>query len=186
MVSMMHLWLPILLSAVAVFVASSIVHMVLKFWHSSDYHSFSNDDEIRAAIRNGNPAPGMYMLPKFEMEDMKKPETIEKFKQGPVGIVMLRPNGAINMGANLLQWFLFCLLTSYFCAYVGISTLLAGAPAEQVFRVIGTAGIMVFAIGVIPNGIWGGQPWKIVFKAVIDGIIYGLIIGAIFAWLWPK
>ena len=68
MVSLMQLWLPILLSAVAVFIVSSIVHMVLK-WHASDYHGFSNEDEILAAIRKGNPSPGIYM-------------TVTRFQQG--------------------------------------------------------------------------------------------------------
>ncbi|HET7649186.1 MAG TPA: hypothetical protein VFL15_00595 [Gammaproteobacteria bacterium] len=186
MISVIQLWLPILLSAVAVFVVSSIIHMVLQFWHSPDYHGFSNEAEIAAAIRKGDPAPGVYGIPFCKMEDMKKPETLSKYQQGPVCTVILRRNGTVNMGAFLLQWFIFCLLVSYFCAYLGTSTLLAGTPALQVFRVLGTAAMMAFAIGVIPNGIWGGYPWKGVVKAVVDGILYGLVTGAVFAWLWPK
>lgn len=186
MVTLMHLWLPILLSAVGVFIVSSILHMVLKFWHMPDYQGFSNETEIGAAIRKGNPGPGVYAVPFCKMEDFKKPETMEKFKQGPVGLVTLRANGMPNMGANLSQWFLFCLLVAYFCAYLGASTLSAGTDAMQVFRVVGTAGILAFAFGPIPNGIWSGVPWKVVIKAIIDGIIYGLVIGAIFACLWPK
>jgi hypothetical protein len=186
MISLMHLWLPILLSAVGVFIASSILHMVLKFWHTPDYQSFSNEDEVRAAIRKGNPGPGLYMLPACKMEDMKKPETQEKFKQGPVGLVTLRANGMMNMGPTLLQWFIFCLAVSYFCAYVGVITLAGGTDAMHVLQLTGTAAIMAYALGLVPNGIWGGQPWKVVIKAIIDGIIYGLITGAIFAWLWPK
>lgn len=186
MISIMHLWLPILLSAVGVFIASSILHMVLKFWHMPDYHSFSNEDEIRAAIRKGNPGPGMYMLPTCKMEDMKKPETQAKFQEGPVGLVTLRANGNINMGTSLLQWFVFCLLVSYFCAYVGVISLASGTDALHVLQLTGTAGIMAYALGALPQGIWMGEPWKNVSKAVIDGIIYGLITGAIFACLWPK
>jgi hypothetical protein len=186
MISLMHLWLPILLSAVGVFIASSILHMVLKFWHMPDYHGFSNEDEVRSAIRKSDPAPGMYMLPMCRMEDMKTPETQEKFKQGPVGLVMLRANGIMNMGTSLLQWFIFCLLVSYFCAYLAASTLGGGTAGLQVFRVVGTAGIMAYAFGSLPQGIWMAQPWNSVIKAVIDGIIYGLITAAVFAWLWPK
>lgn len=186
MISIMHLWLPILLSAVGVFIASSILHMVLKFWHMPDYQSFSNEDEVRAAIRKGNPGPGMYMLPTCKMEDMKKPETQAKFQEGPVGLVTLRANGNINMGTSLLQWFVFCLLVSYFCAYVGIISLASGTDAMHVLQLTGTAGIMAYALGALPQGIWMGEPWKNVSKAVVDGIIYGLITGAIFACLWPR
>ncbi|MGB9430364.1 MAG: hypothetical protein WCC11_10925 [Gammaproteobacteria bacterium] len=167
------------------FIASSILHMVFKFWHMPDYHGFPNEDEVRAAIRKGNPAPGMYMLPFAPMEDMKKPETCEKFKQGPVGFMILRPSGMFSMGKNLVQWFIFCLIVSYFCAYVAASTMAAGTAGLQIFRVIGTVGFIAYAFGSLPMGIWYGQPWKAVTKDVIDGLIYGLVTGAIFAALWP-
>lgn len=186
MIALTHLWLPILLSAVGVFIASSILHMLFQAWHSTDYHGFSNEDEVAAAIRKSNPAPGMYMLPMCKMEDMKKPEMQDKFRQGPIGMMMLRRSGLPNMGPSLLQWFIFILVVSYFCAYVGASTLVAGTAGLQVFRVIGTVGFMAYAFGALPMGIWWGQPWKAVVKDMIDGLIYGLITAAIFAWLWPQ
>ena len=185
MVSLAHLWLPILLSAIGVFIASSILHMALKFWHMPDYHGFSNEDEVGAAIRKSNPAPGMYMLPFCKMEDMKKPEAQEKFKRGPVGFMILRVGGMPNMGKGLVLWFIFCLVVSFFAAYVAGSTLAGGTAGVQVFRVIGTVGFMAYAFGALPMGIWYGQPWKAVTKDVIDGLIYGLVTGAIFAALWP-
>lgn len=186
MVSLVQLWLPILLSGVGVFVASSILHMVLKFWHTPDYHGFSNEDEVGAAIRKGNPAPGMYLMPYCKPEDMKKPEAQEKFKRGPVGFVILRPNGLFNMGKNLLQWFLFCLLVAVFSGYVAGATLANGTAAPQVFRVVGTAAFMGFGFGALPMAIWWGQPWKATAKDIIDGLVYGLVTAAIFACLWPK
>ena len=75
----------------------------------------------------------------------------DKFKQGPVGHVMLLSNGPINMGKNLLLWFIFCLLVSYFCAYVAASTLAAGTAGMQVFRVVSTAAIMVYALGIFSH-----------------------------------
>lgn len=185
MISLAHLWLPILLSAIGVFIASSILHMVLKFWHMPDYHGFSNENEVGAAIRKGNPVPGMYMLPFCKMEDMKKPEAQEKFKQGPVGFMILRTSGMPNMGKSLGLWFVFCLVVSYFAAYVAASTLAGGTAGLQVFRVVGTVAFMAYAFGALPMGIWYGQPWKAVTKDVIDGLIYGLVTGAIFAALWP-
>ena len=186
MVSLIQLWLPILLAAVGVFVASSIVHMALRFWHSPDYHNLSNEDEVRASLRKGNPAPGMYIIPYCQPEDMKKPEFQEKYKVGPVGFLILRPNGMFNMGATMGQWFLFCLLTSLFCAYVAASTLASGTAALQVLRVVGTVGFMAYGFGVFPMGIWWGQPWVSVFKTLIDGLIYGMVTAAVFASLWPK
>ncbi len=45
MIGIMSLWLPIVLSAIIVFVASSIIHMVLKY-HNSDYPQLSGEDGI--------------------------------------------------------------------------------------------------------------------------------------------
>lgn len=185
MVSLVQLWLPILLGAVGVFVASSILHMLLQAWHASDYHGFSNEDEVAAAMRKGSPAPGMYMIPYCKMEDFKKPETLEKFKKGPLAFMILRAPGAPNMGKSLVLWFLFCILVSLFSGYIGSATLAAGTALPQVLRVTATAAFMSFGFASIPTGIWYGQPWGAVLKDAIDGLIYGLIVGAVFAFMWP-
>ena len=185
MISLVQLWLPMLLSAVFVFFASSILNMILRFWHASDYRGFSNEDEVGAAIRKGNPAPGLYMLPYCTPDAMKKPETQEKFKRGPVGMLALRQPGAMNMGANLGQWFGFCVLVSLFCALLSVHVLPVGAPFKHVFHLIGLAAGLGYAFGSIPNVIWWGHPWGGAIKHVIDGVIYALITAATFAWLWP-
>lgn len=186
MVALVQLWLPILLSAVFVFIASSIVHMVLKFWHAPDYRGFSNEDEVRAAIRKTNPSPGMYMVPWCTAEQMKNPEMAEKFKQGPVGLMFLRPNGMFRMGSFLGLWFVFCLIVALFSAYLAGHVLAPGTPCLQVLRVVGTVAFLGYGFGPIPNGIWRGQPWGSVIKDVIDGLVYALITGATFCWLWPQ
>ena len=186
MVSLAHLWLPILLSGIGVFIASSIIHMTFKFWHHRDYHGFPNESDVATAIRKGNAAPGMYMLPYCDMKEMKTPEAQEKFKQGPVGFMILRANGAPEIGKGMVLWFIYCLVVAFFAAYVAGSTLAAGTAGLQVFRLITTVAFMGFAFGSLPMGIWWGQPWKAVTKDVIDGLIYALITAALFAALWPK
>lgn len=180
-----QLWLPILLSAVGVFIASSILHMLLKFWHMPDYHGFANEDDVREAIRRHNPKPGMYALPHCRMEDMQTPETREKFAQGPVGLVFLRANGMVNMGLNLALWFGFCVLVSLFAALIAGHALPAGASGKSVFHVVGLACLMAYGFGSLPMGIWWGQPWSAVAKDVVDGLIYAVVTAAVFTWLWP-
>jgi hypothetical protein len=185
MVSLVQLWLPILLGAVGVFVASAIIHMFLGFWHNPDYHGFSNADDVAAAMRKGNPSPGIYMVPHCKPEDMKKPEVQEKFKKGPLVFMFLRAGAPMAMGKSLIQWFVFCLVVSLFAGYVAGATLGTGTAGIQVFRVSATAAFMAFGFSSVPSGIWWGQPWGPVFKDMVDGLIYGLIIGAVFACLWP-
>jgi len=185
MVLLAHLWLAILLSGVFVFIASFIMHMALKFWHQPDYNGLSNESEVGAALRKGNASPGMYLMPYCKMGDMKKPESLQKFQNGPVGFMILRRSGKPNMGKSLLLWFIFCLIVALFAGYIAARTLAAGTEHLQVFRIVSTAAFMGFAFGALPMGIWWAQPWRAVTKDVIDGLIYALITGAVFLWLWP-
>ncbi|HEX6929946.1 MAG TPA: hypothetical protein VF267_11880 [Gammaproteobacteria bacterium] len=185
MVSLAQLWLPILLSAVGVFVASSVLHMLLKFWHTPDYKGFSNEDEVRAAVRAGKPAAGIYMLPFCSPENMNSPEMRQKFEEGPVGVMFLRRTGMANMGVTLAQWFVFTVIVSVIAAHIAAVTLSAGAPGERVFHVVGVITFMAYALGVVPYAIWWGQTWSSIFKDIVDGLVYGAITGALFAWLWP-
>ena len=180
-----HLWLPILLSGVFVFIASSILHMVLRFWHAPDCKGFTNEDEVGAAMRKGNASAGLYMIPYCKPEAMKDPATQEKFRTGPVAVVFMRKPAMMNMGAFLGQWFAFCLVVSFFCALLAVHALPAGAPHEHVFHLIGLAALLGYAFGVIPDAIWWGHPWGSAIKHIVDGLIYAVITGLTFAWLWP-
>lgn len=179
------LWLPILLSAMFVFIASALINMFLKFWHTPDYKKFVNEEEVRGAIRAGNPVPGQYALPYCGPEAMKDPAMKEKFAQGPIGMVLLRRSGSVNMGASLFQWFLFCILVSLFCAMIASQTLPIGADRHLVFHTIALAALMGYAFGSFPDAIWWGFRWKVAFKYIIDGILYAIITGFTFVWLWP-
>jgi hypothetical protein len=103
MFSFLSLWLPILLSAVVVFVISSLIHMVFK-WHASDYGRLANEDAVREAIRAGNPAPGRYVMPHCaDMKDMAGETLQQKYREGPVGHMTIGPNGVPNMGKYVVS-----------------------------------------------------------------------------------
>jgi len=185
MVAFTQLLLPIGVSALLVFVASSILHMVLKFWHASDYRGFSNESEVGTAIRNGDAGPGMYMIPLCSAESMRHPDIVEKFRTGPVGVVVLRPNGPMNMGVLMGMWFGFCVLVGLFCALIAGVVLAEDAAFAYVFHVTALAAFMGYGFGPMPNGIWRGHPWPSVAREIVDGLIYALITGGVFAWMWP-
>jgi hypothetical protein len=181
-----QLWMPILLSAVLVFFASSLIHMVLK-WHNSDYRKLADEDAVRAAIRAGSPAPGQYIVPYCTHgADMKTPEMQQKWAEGPVGFITLRPNGVPQMGGTLAMWFLFTLAIGVIAAYLASKNLPAGASFGQVCRFVGIVAFLAYAGGAVPDGIWWGKPWGSVAKDLLDGLIYGVVTGVSFAWLWPR
>ena len=180
-----ELWMPIVLSAVLVFVASSLIHMVI-MWHKSDYHQFSNEDGVRAAIRAANASPGLYVIPhakdmkEFGTEEMKK-----KFVEGPVGFVTLKAPGPPAMGGALAQWFVFSLGVAVIAAYLTAHTLFHGASFLGVCRVVGTVVFLAYGAGSVTQGIWMGKPWHSVAMELLDAAIYALINALVFAWLWP-
>ena len=186
MVSLMALWVPIVLSAVIVFVASSIIHMALKY-HQSDYQKLPDEDNTMAALRGAGLQQGLYVFPFCKGgKDMKSPEMMEKYKQGPVGFLTVYPSGPPVLPKFLAQWFGYCLIVGFFVAYLTGHTVAAGTPYLAVFRVVGTAGFMAYGLGPIVGSIWKGQPWGMTIKEVVDGLIYGLLTAGTFGWLWPK
>jgi hypothetical protein len=186
MVPLGALWLPIVLSAVLVFIASSIIHMVLKY-HNKDYTRLPNEDAVRAAIRAGNPPPGQYVIPYCtDMKEMEKPEVKQKYIEGPVGVLNLLRPGLPNMGKNLSQWFVVILVISIFIAYIAAHSIPAGARYLEVFRVIGAVGFLAYAAGQLPAAIWMGKPWKVAWKEAFDGLVYGLVTAGTFGWFWPR
>ena len=177
------LWLPILLAAVIVFVASSIIHMVLPY-HRSDYKKLPDEEKAREALR-GLP-PGLYVTPYCTHKEMKSPEIQEKYKQGPVGLFTIFPSGPPAMGKYMGLWFVYCFIIGFFTAYLTYHTVAAGASYLVVFRVAGTAAFMSYGLGPLANGIWKGQPWSNVSKEAIDGLVYALLTAGTLGWLWPK
>lgn len=185
MITIAELWLPILLSAVLVFVASSIFHMVIQM-HSKDYKKMSGEDAVLEAIRGQNLRPGTYMFPGADsLKAAYTPEMIEKWKRGPVGIMTVMPSGPPNMGKNLSLWFLYTILIGVFVAYAGTLGLQRGDEYMSVFRLTGTVAILGYALSAIPETIWKGQSWATTARFIFDGVVYGLVTAGTFGWLWP-
>ena len=185
MITLVQLWLPIAGSAIAVFVLSSLVHMVLR-WHEVDFRPLANEDEVRAAIRRANPGPGQYVVPHCAgMKAMQTPEMQQKFKEGPVGYVVLRSNGAINTGRPLGLWFLYVLAVGILLGYLASRTLPAGASAAGVFRLVATVALLAYGGGSVQAGIWMGKPWASVMKDLLDALIYAAATGVVFGLLYP-
>src|SRR5947208_16925564 len=92
MVPLTALWLPILLSAIIVFVASSIMHMLLPY-HRSDYQGLPDEGKLLVALRSAGLKRGLYIFPFCTHKEMKSPAVVEKYKQGPAGMMSVLPGG---------------------------------------------------------------------------------------------
>jgi hypothetical protein len=179
------LWLPILLSAVFVFVVSSIIHMA-PLWHKGDYPKAEKESEILNALRPLAIAPGEYFMPRpASMKDMRSPEFIDKMNKGPVVMLTVYPNGAVSMARNLTLWFIFALIVSYFAAYVASHALAPGANYLRVFQIVGATAFAAYALALVEMWIWYRRSATMTLKALVDGLIYGTLTAGTFGWLWP-
>lgn len=186
MVSLTLLWLPILVSAVLVFIASSIIHMT-PLWHRSDFPKLAREDEVRAALQPLALPPGDYFVPRAGgMEEMRSDAFKEKMRTGPVIVMTVLPNGPIEMGRNLGQWFAYVIVVSAFVALVCSRTLAQGAGYPHVFKVAGALAFMGYVLALPQLSIWYRRGWDLVLKAAFDGVFYAALTAGAFGWLWPR
>jgi hypothetical protein len=186
MVPIHTLWLPILLSAVIVFVASSVIHMVFRY-HSTDYRKLPDEDGVADALRKFNIPAGEYFLPHASsMKEMNSPEHQEKIKRGPGAMLTIWPGGKPSMTKNLVQWFVYSLVVGVFAAYVAGRALQPGAYYLAVFRFVGVTAFASYTIAGWQQSIWWKRSWLTTFKNTFDGLVYALLTAGTFGWLWPR
>jgi hypothetical protein len=186
MVPIASLWLPILLAAVLVFVASSVIHMVLKY-HRNDFRALPDEAAVADALRPLSIPPGDYAMPYAGSTDaMKSPEYAAKLEKGPVAFMTVLPSGAWSMGSSLAQWFVYCVVVGVFAAYVTGRAVPAGGAYLDVFRFAGTTAFAGYALALAQHPIWYKRAWSTTLKSMFDGLVYALLTAGAFGWLWPS
>ncbi|HUL59778.1 MAG TPA: hypothetical protein VLU43_10910 [Anaeromyxobacteraceae bacterium] len=178
------LWLPILASAVLVFVLSAATHMVLP-WHKDEWGRIADQEKVQAAL--GGLAPGLYAFPAApgQRQQMTK-EWMDRWAKGPSGWLTVAAPSPISMGRNLGLSFLVFLGVSFVVAYVAAHALGPAPHYRAVFRIVGTVGVLSYAVGPVFNSIWYSRPWRAYAADLLDALIYGLAMAGVFGWLWPR
>jgi hypothetical protein len=186
MTPFMSLLLPIIVAAIAVFVLSSIIHMMMP-WHKSDYSPFPDEDGVMDALRPFAIPPGDYMAPApRSIDDMKSPDFMAKRTRGPVLIATVMKNGGFTMGPTMAVWFLFSLVISVIVGCITGSILGPGADGRSVFHYSAAITFMSYCMGAVPLSIWYQRKWSTTFKNALDSLIYAAGTGAVFMLMWPK
>jgi hypothetical protein len=188
MVGIAALWLPILLGAVAVFITSSIMHMVLPH-HRNDFRKVPDEDGVMRALRPFGISPGDYAMP-YMAPDKATRESDgfkQKLDQGPLVVMTVMPKGSFTdmMGKTLGVWFVYCLVVSFFVAYAAELALDRGADYMVVFRFTGSVAFGFYALGLWPHNIWFKSSTSTAVKSTVDSFVYGLMTAGVFGWLWP-
>lgn len=184
MVSLTDLWLPILISAVLVFFASFLIHMVIGY-HAADYGRVPSEDAVMDALRAFSIPPGDYLVPCPGRQGARDPEFVAKHKKGPVVMMTAFPAGDLAMGKQLAMWFVYCVVVAIFAAYLTSRALSAGTDYLEVFRFAGTTAFIAYGMALWQHSIWYRRKWSTTIRSNIDSLIYGLLTGGTFGWLWP-
>ena len=184
MVSVTALWLPILLAAIIVFVASAVVHMALP-WHSKDFRKLANEDQALDAMRNLNLSPGEYTAPMAaSTAEMNTDEYKAKIERGPQVILTVLQPGS-GMGKQLAAWFVFLLVVSGFTGFAAGTVIGPGASYMFVFHTTMLIAFACFAFALWPQWIWYARSLGNTIRSTIDGAVYALLVAGCFGWLWP-
>ena len=179
------LWIPVIVSTIAVFLGSSIIHMALKY-HKADYKSLPQEEAVREALRKADAAPGIYFTPYCaDMKEMKNPEVMEKYAKGPVALLTVYPKGPVNLPKHLGLWLGFSVVVSFIAAFLASRTLQPDADGLQVMRTTGILAFTAYGFSHVSDSIWKGQPWANTARALLDALIYSLLTGLTFRLLWP-
>ena len=190
MTGMHALWIPIIVSSIAIFVVSSIIHMMVDTvipWHKNDYRAVPQEDAVMNALRPFAIPPGDYFFPRpASMADMKTAEYMDKANKGPKIVMTVMPNGMGGMGRNLGFWFVYLLVVNVFAAYITGRALAPGAEYLSVFRFAATTAFLGFSLALWQASIWYQRSLGTTVRSTIDGLIFGLIAGGIFGYFWPR
>jgi hypothetical protein len=184
-VDIIDLWLPILVSAIAVFIISFVFHMVIGH-HRNDWKAVRDEDALMDLLRGQGLGAGMFMWPHCANPKEMDEAFQAKFAKGPSGMLTLHPPGPFSMGKPLARWFAFSLSCGVVAAYICVTTKVNGGAFMRPFQVAGAVSFVCYSWSGIIDWIWKGMPGSIVVKNLGDGLVYGLVTGAIFGLLWPS
>ena len=138
------------------------------------------------ALRDLKLPPGDYAVPKAsDVRQMRTPEFKALYARGPV-LLMNVSTGAMSIGKNLVQWFVYLLVVGYCCAYIAGRELHPGADYLTVFRLVGFSAFMGYALALPQSSIWYRRNWRVTVVEMIEGLVYAGLTGGVFGWLWPR
>lgn len=179
------LWLPTLLSAVVVFIVSSLIHMLLR-WHRNDQLRLPNEDAVAEVLKSLD--AGDYRMPFASgPEEMRSEAFKERAKRIPMAVItVVKGDLMAGFRMSLIQWFVYSLAVSFIAGHAAYGPLHDGASYQAVFHTVGLTAFLGYSMGLAQQSIWGGKRWGPTLKSMVDGLIYALFTAGVFGWLWPR
>ena len=178
------LWLPLVVSAVVVFVVSAATHMLVPY-RVREWSAAPDQAALQRAFAQST--PGLYVFPApATPSERGQPEWLAAWAKGPSGWLALVPPGPLSMGRNLGLSLGVNLFVSLMAAYLADLTLGPAPATMPILRLVSSVGVLAYGVGPAYEAIWYWRPWRTVVMGLVDALVYGLVMAAIFAWLWPR
>lgn len=174
------LWMAILIATIALWFLSFLAWAILPH-HFGDRRKVDDEDGFMDYLRQRNVQPGNYLFPyAASSKEQSSKEHAEKYTAGPRGTLNLY--AMPNMGKNMALTILYFFVTVFTIAYIAHIACPPGSEFMRVFRIAGTIGVLTYASSGVLNRIWFTER---MWTNIVDGIVYGLVLGLIFAAMWP-
>ncbi len=177
------LWLAIVIGTIALWLLSFVAWAVLPH-HFGDNRKIADEDGLMKFLKQANVTPGNYFFPYCgSAKEQGDKAYVARYTTGPRGT--LNVYTMPNMASNMIRTILYFFVTVFTIGYV---THVACPPGDastdfmRVFRVAGTIGVLVYASSGVLDRIWFVRR---MWTSILDGVIYGLVIGLIYACFWP-
>ena len=181
---LIDLWLPIVVSTIVLFFASFAAWVILPH-HFGDKKKLAHEQEVMNLVKDLKIPPGNYMFPYADNKaEQGSAEFQTRYQAGPRGC--LDVYASADMRLNMVLTVLFFFVTSAVIGYITHFVFQISGPDGETFmnvlRVAGTIGMLTHGSSGVLNNIWfKRRSWT----DVLDGIVFGVLIGLIFAALWP-
>ncbi len=178
-----ELWLPIVVSAAIVWIASAINWTAMPH-RKAEWSDLPDEEAFLSLLKQGGFKPSNYMFPCCKNQHEKGSDT-KKPADGPMGFLSIWPQRR-SMGACMIGSFVLDVVIGVFVAYIAWLALQPGAEYMKVFQVVGALAFMAHTFATLGGGIWFGMSLKSMAYTVIEGLVYALLTAGAFAWLWPN
>ena len=174
------LWLAILAGTFVLWILSFVSWVVLPH-HYGDKAKVPDEDGLMNYVRQANIAPGNYFFPYCgSAKEQSDKGYVERYTNGPRGT--LNVYAMPNMASNMIRTILYFFVTIFTIAYITYVACPPGTDFVKVFRIAGTIGVLTYASSGVLNRVWFTER---MWTNIIDGVIYGVVLGLIFAAMWP-
>jgi hypothetical protein len=175
------LWFPILVSGLVTHILSTLAWMIMPH-HKPEWQKLPIEDELHTLLTKNKAAAGQFIFPFARNPQEERAADYQDKVRQCRGMLILWATPA-NMGKAIGLTLLGFFVIAFVIGYLASLAMSRDADFMRVLQFVTTAGLLAHVAANFPHVFWFRR--KIAME-VLDGVIYALATGLIFAALWPR